>query len=184
MTHRHSSSHRRSGARFPFIWIVVAALVALFLAGAIGLKGLGSTTAARRGSSIEFSLNDLENRPVRLSDYRGHPVLVNLWASWCPPCRAEMPDLIQFYRAHQADGLVLLAVDSQDNLSSAQQFVRQTQMPFPVLFDPQGGVSQILGADGFPSTYFIDRNGDLRFTWRGQISPSILEQQVVPLFSS
>jgi len=94
-----------------------------------------------------------------------------------------MPDLIKYYNAHQAEGLVLLAVDTSDQANPAQQFVREQQMPFPVLFDPSGAVQQAFGANGLPSTFLIDRNGTLRFTHTGQISPAILEQRVTPLLS-
>lgn len=94
-----------------------------------------------------------------------------------------MPDLIKYYQTHQADGLVLLAVNSADDLSSAQQFVRDQAMPFPVLFDPNGSVERLFGVDGLPSTFLIDKGGTVRFKWTGQISPAVLDQRVTPLLS-
>jgi len=85
------------------------------------------------------------SKTVKLSDYRGQPVVVNLWASWCIPCRAEMPTLIQFYNAHQSTGLVLLAVNSSDDSAPAQQFAARVHMPFSVLYDPDGRALQIFG---------------------------------------
>ncbi len=175
---RRSSSRSHSAARSPIVWVIATILLTMMVVGGLGLSGVGSVSAARVGSSADFRLNDFSNKPVRLSDYRGHPVLVNLWASWCPPCRAEMPDLIKFFKAHEAEGLVVLAINSADDSSSAQQFIREQGMPFPVLYDPNGNAERLFGASGLPSTIFIDRKGTVRSTWIGQISPTILEQRV------
>ncbi len=164
------------------MWIGVG-FVVLVLLGVFVLSGFTGIAVAKPDSQLQFTLNDFSGKPVHLSDYRGKPVLVNLWASWCPPCRAEMPDLIQYYNAHQAQGLVLLAVNSEDNPNSAQQFIREKQMPFPVLFDPNGETSRLFRSNGLPSTYFIDPSGNLRFSWTGQISPTILDQRVTPLLA-
>lgn len=164
------------------LWSGIILLV-LVVIGAFALTGMGNVSSAKKSSGVDFTLTDFAGKTVRLSDYRGKPVLVNLWASWCPPCRAEMPDLINYYNAHQADGLVLLAVDSEDDLNSAQQFVREKQMPFPVLFDPNGSAARVLGSNALPSTFLIDRTGVVRFSWTGQISPAMLDQRVTPLLA-
>jgi peroxiredoxin len=164
------------------LWIG-AIIVVIAIVGTFALSTVGNLSAARPNGAVDFVLNDFSGKSIRLSDYRGKPVLVNLWASWCPPCRAEMPDLINYYHSHQAEGLVLLAVNSEDNSNSAQQFIREKQMPFPVLYDPNGTVERIFRTDGLPSTFLIDRTGALRFSWTGQISPSILEQRVTPLLA-
>lgn len=164
------------------IWFGVAVVIVIVI-GALAIGGLTHSTASGSGNAVDFTLNDLSGKTVHLSDYRGQPVLVNLWASWCPPCRAEMPDLIQYYNTHHAAGLVLLAVNSEDESDSAQQFADQQRMPFPVLFDPTGKASQIFGAKGLPSTFLIDRGGAVQFAWTGAISPAILEQNVTPLLT-
>ena len=158
-------------------------VVLIILLAAFALQGSLGASTKNASSQVDFVSNDFSGKSIRLSDYRGKTVLVNMWASWCPPCRAEMPDLIKYYNTHQADGFVLLAVDTSDQANPAQQFVREQQMPFPVLFDPNGLVQQIFGANGLPSTFVIDRAGNLRFSWTGQISPAILEQRVTPLLS-
>ncbi len=164
------------------LWIGMI-IVLIAIVGVFALGTVGNISAARPTGALDFVSNDFSGKSIHLSDYRGKPVLVNLWASWCPPCRAEMTDLIRYYNSHQADGLVLLAVNSEDNSDSAQQFVREKQMPFPVLFDPNGNAERTFGANGLPSTYLIDRTGALRFSWTGQISPSILDQRVTPLLA-
>ncbi len=178
---RHSSAPSRSAARSPIVWVIATVLVTMMIVGGLGFSGLGSVSVARVGSNADFTLNDFSSKPVRLRDYRGHPVLVNLWASWCPPCRAEMPDLIRFYEAHQAQGLVVLAVNSADDYNSAQQFAHEQGLPFPVLYDPKASAERLFGANGLPSTIFVDPSGTVRFAWTGQITPTVLDQNVVPL---
>ena len=170
-----------SRGTFPqMLWVFVI-FVVIVVVGVFSLSGMGSTS--RNSSAVEFALNDFSGESIHLSDYRGKPVLVNLWASWCPPCRAEMPDLIKFYNAHQAEGLVFLAVNSEDDASAARKFVSEKQMTFPVLYDPGGTVSRIMGSNGLPDTYLIDPSGSLRFSWTGQISPVILDARVLPLLT-
>ncbi len=142
---------------------------------------IGEDILIHTQGSIDFELPDFAGRTVHLSDYRGHPVLVNLWAAWCPPCRAEMPDLVRFYQEHQAEGLVMLAVDSADTREKAEAFMQSQPMPFTVLWDPKGQVMDTFGVLGLPSTFFIDKSGKVRFAWTGQMTPSILNSRIAPL---
>lgn len=139
-----------------------------------------TSVVSRSGNSVEFALNDLSGEQVKLSDFRGQPVLVNFWATWCPPCRAEMPDLIAFQARHQAEGLQFLAINTEDDPALAREFVRANQMNVPVLLDSEGSVLRAMGTGGLPSTFLFDRSGQLIFQWTGQISPGVLEQRVVP----
>lgn len=181
--HRGASGPSRSGVSSPIVWAIASIVFSILIVAALGLGGLSNVSDAPIGSRVDFSLNDFSNQPVRVSDYRGHPILVNLWASWCPPCRAEMPDLIQFYRDHRADGLVFLAVNSEDDANAARPFIQEQAMPFPVLYDPEGTVQRLFHSKGLPSTFFIDKSGRLRFSWTGQISPRVLGDRVLPLLS-
>ncbi len=182
MGRRHSPGSARTNSPSLVMWIGIA-IVTVILIGTFAISGFAGASVAKKGSTVDFALNDFAGKNIKLSDYRGKPVLVNLWASWCPPCRAEMPDLINYYNSHQTQGLVLLAINSEDTADPAQQFVREKQMPFPVLFDPAGQISKVFGSNGLPSTYLIDRSGNLRFSWTGQISPAVLDQQVTPLLT-
>lgn len=139
-----------------------------------------NAAVSRNGNTVEFTLKDLSDKQVSLSDFRGRPVLVNFWATWCPPCRAEMPDLIAFQAQHQAEGLQFLAIDTNDERTPAEQFVRAHAMNFPVLYDSRGIVLATLGTDALPSTFLFDRSGHLVFQWTGQITAGVLEQRVVP----
>ncbi len=185
---RARSASLRSTLQSVPTWLGLAVGILLLLAGAHGLLAqnetpveVGNDVAIPTKENVDFELQDFSGRTVRLSDYRGQPVLINLWAAWCPPCRAEMPDLVRFYQEHRADGLVMLAVDSADTREKAEVFMRDQPMPFPVLFDPKGKVMDTFGMQGLPSTFVVDRNGQVRFAWTGQITPSILARRIVPL---
>jgi peroxiredoxin len=135
------------------------------------------------GRSVDFTLKDFAGNLVHLSDYRGRNVVVNMWATWCPPCRAEMPDLVAFYRAHQSKDWTLVAINIQDDAAKAQSYVREQGMFFPVLFDPEGEALDIFTVDGLPSTFVVDRTGVIKFAWTGQMTPALLEQRIAPLLS-
>ncbi len=162
--------------------------ILLLVLGARGLLAhndtpveIGEDVPIHTQGSIDFELPDFAGRTVHLSDYRGRPVLINLWAAWCPPCRAEMPDLVRFYREHQAEGLVVLAVDSADTREKAAAFMQSQSMPFTQLWDPQGQVMNTFGVPGLPSTFFIDKSGKVRFAWNGQLTPSLFGKRILPL---
>jgi peroxiredoxin len=119
--------------------------------------------APRQGfAAPEFSLTDPSGEFVALSSLRGKAVIVNVWASWCPPCQAEMPSLEQVYRDYQAQGLVVLGVNAtdQDDPSKALLFTREKGLSFPILFDTNGTVSHIYQVRALPTTFFID-SGDI-----------------------
>lgn len=98
---------------------------------------------------------------MTLSDLRGHPVVVNLWASWCPPCQAEMPALERVYADYNTKGLVILAINTtyQDNVQSTIEFGEQLGLTFPLLLDSDGLVSRAYQLRSLPSTFFIDPKG-------------------------
>ena len=87
-----------------------------------------------------------------LADLKGQVVLINFWASWCGPCRQEMPILDQLYRSYQAAGFTLLGVNVEPNASDAQKFLKGTPVSFPILFDPESKVSKLYEVSGMPST--------------------------------
>ncbi len=110
----------------------------------------------------DFVLSDLHGRTHRLSDYRGKIVFLNLWATWCPPCREEMPSMEQLYRRLQGDSFVMLAVSQdEDPAISVRPFVEQLHLSFPILLDPDGKVPPNYGVTGYPETFVIDRSGSV-----------------------
>jgi peroxiredoxin len=109
----------------------------------------------------EFDLVTMQGDSAALTDYRGQVVVINLWATWCPPCRAEMPALQSAYETYRDQGLVLLAVNTtdQDSRSAVESFIDQFGLTFPILLDWEGIVSRLYQLQALPSTFFVDREG-------------------------
>ncbi len=108
----------------------------------------------------DFSLNDLQGQHRRLSEFRGKVVFLNVWATWCPPCRLEMPSMEHLYRRLKDRDFVMLAVsEDEDGVPPVQKFVDQMGITFPVLVDPEGVVPGRYGVTGYPETFIIDRQG-------------------------
>ena len=125
----------------------------------------------------DFVLQDLSGNVVRLSDFLGKTVVLNFWASWCPPCRAEMPDFLEVYEQRlPQDDFVILAVDKlvTDSKGAVDDFVQEFGLTFPIAFDASDEVNQRYGVRGLPSTFFIDRNGVLRSKNLGPVFGGLL----------
>lgn len=112
----------------------------------------------------DFTLDLLTGGEMTLSEQRGKVLIINLWASWCPPCRAEMPALQEVYNANQDRGLEILAVNTtfQDQESAAASFIEEFELTFPILMERSGDVARQYLLRAMPSTFFIDREGVIR----------------------
>jgi cytochrome c biogenesis protein CcmG/thiol:disulfide interchange protein DsbE len=112
-------------------------------------------------SAPDFSLNSPDGETYTLSNLRGQAVLVNLWATWCPPCRAEMPAIERVYREYKDRGLVVLAINmtSQDDPFAIAPFVQEYDLTFPILLDETNQVAAAYQLRSLPSSYFINREG-------------------------
>ena len=129
---------------------------------------LSNTTPLTVGDRAhDFLLPDLDGNSVALSDFEGRPVIVNFWATWCAPCRLEMPELQNAYEAHQEAGLALLAVNAQEQEQQVREFFDELGFSFTPLLDEDGQVGRAYGALGLPSTYFINAAGEVTAVHRG-----------------
>jgi len=115
----------------------------------------------------DFTLKSNEGRNLRLSEQRGQVVLVNFWASWCGPCRQEMPHLNKLYDKYKAAGFVMLGVNIDDNIDTATAAAQKWGVRFPVLFDADKAVSKRWDMGSMPATVLVDRDGKVRFLHRG-----------------
>ena len=129
----------------------------------------------------DLDLVDLSGKDVSLDDYLGSVVLVNLWATWCPPCREEMPTLQTFYEKYRDDGFVLLAIDQEETREVVEPFINEFGLTFPVWLDIDYLAQREFKTMNLPSSYVIDREGRVRLMWIGGISKRNLEKYVPDL---
>lgn len=131
----------------------------------------------------DFQLSDIHGNTVSLSDYAGRVVLLNAWATWCPPCKAEMPDLNAYYQAHQDDGFVILAINAGDSANVAAAFANQVGLTFPVLLDSDVSLLNRLGVHSYPTSILVGADGVVKTIHVGMFSPAALEAEITPYLS-
>ena len=119
------------------------------------------------GPAPNFDLAAKDGGRVALSDLKGQVVMVNFWATWCGPCRQEMPHLEALYQRYSDLGFTLLGVNVEEDSSGADEFLAETPVSFPILFDPENQVSELYDVVAMPSTVMIDRDGNMRFIHHG-----------------
>jgi cytochrome c biogenesis protein CcmG/thiol:disulfide interchange protein DsbE len=133
----------------------------------------------------DFSLATRGGDPVTLSSLRGQVVLVNFWATWCPPCRAEMPAIQEVYDKYRDQGFTVLAIDVQESEDQVANFADRNGLTIPILIDHDGSVSNRYQVKAMPSTFFIDQNGVIQeVTLGGPMSVAFIESQVTGLLNS
>jgi len=142
------------------------------LAVLLALAALGSNAALAAlpkvgAAAPDFAAKSNSGRNVRLSELRGQVVLVNFWATWCSPCRQELPLLNKIYTQYRSAGFMLLAVNVDDNRRDAEAMLKRLDLRFPTLFDGNKSVAKLYGVDTMPATLVIDRDGRVRFVHRG-----------------
>jgi peroxiredoxin len=126
-----------------------------------------------------FTLKTLDGQTVKLSDFRGKKVILNFWATWCPPCRAEIPDMQQFYEKHKAEGIEILAVNATETEKSAEnikKFAETYEMTFPILLDEKSNVAHTFQAQTIPTSYIIDTDGVIQKRMIGPMSYEQMKQ--------
>lgn len=139
----------------------------------------GMDVSPREGNlAPDFLLETLEGDEIRLSDLRGEGVIVNMWATWCPPCRREMPQFVAAYDRYREQGLEIVAVNVQESESVIRPFVDDFGVDFPVALDRRGDVSEEYRVIGLPTTYFIDREGVVRDVFEGPFLEELQDTQV------
>ncbi|HMQ34295.1 MAG TPA: TlpA disulfide reductase family protein [Chloroflexaceae bacterium] len=131
----------------------------------------------------DFTLETADGGSVRLADLRGRVVLVNLWATWCPPCRAEMPAIQAVYERHGPAGLSVLAVNVAEEPATVAAFLREHGLSFAAPLDRDGAVSHAYRSSALPSSFFIDRRGVIRAIYRGPMSHGVIAGTVEQLLA-
>jgi thiol-disulfide isomerase/thioredoxin len=132
----------------------------------------------------ELTLTDIKGVSHSIAEYRGQVVLVNLWATWCPPCKEEMPTLQSFYNKHKDQGFTVVAINDGDPTKDVLQFVQDYKLTFPVWLDPTYiATEQAFKSLNLPTSFVIDRNGVVQLQWVGGISRKTLDKDVGPLIT-
>lgn len=131
------------------------------------LLALGAGAEELSGPAPGFSLMSRSGETVSLEDLKGQVVMINFWATWCAPCRREMPHLEALHQRYSDLGFTLLGVNVEENTSGVEKFLKETPVSFEVLYDPSNEVSALYDVVAMPSTVMVDREGNLRYMHHG-----------------
>ena len=129
----------------------------------------------------ELTLFDLDGNEVSLTDFQGEVILVNNWATWCPPCREEMPEFKAYYDKYKDQGFQVVAIEAGEPEAEVRNFVEQAGLDFVILLDPENKSLITFQHNSLPNSFVIDRKGNLRLAWLGAINGPTLEKYVTPL---
>jgi peroxiredoxin len=129
----------------------------------------------------ELTLNNLAGEKVSIADYKQQIVLINNWATWCPPCKSEMPTLSKYYEEHRDHGFILFGIEAGEPKEEVESFVEEYGLSFPILLDPNSKSLIAFHNDNLPSSYVIDHEGNVILAWTGPINKAMLEKYVTPL---
>jgi cytochrome c biogenesis protein CcmG, thiol:disulfide interchange protein DsbE len=165
-------------------WLIVPVaaiavlIVAPFVRSSGGGQGATGPTALSGQPETVVALSDDFGRPVSLERYKGRIVVMNLWASWCPPCRAEMPELQQFYAQNVARGVAVIGVNEGESAQRAAAFARSLGISFPIWIDEDQRYGRVYAALGLPTTIVIDRDGTVLRGFDGPVTLPDLQAAV------
>ena len=152
------------------------------LLGSLFILTLAVSVSAQKTSTPELRLKDINGRALRLSDYRGKVVLVNFWATWCPPCRKEVPDLIKLQRDSRKQGLRVIGVTyPPQKLSEVRRFARQMGINYPVGLGKKETSLEFTSSENLPLTIVIGRDGSIREVIEGILLPEEFQSKIKPL---
>lgn len=130
----------------------------------------------------DFTVQDVNGKAVSFSDFKGKPVVLNFWASWCPPCKAEMPDYEKMYRQYGSKGVVFIMVNltdgNRETTATAKQFLKVSRYTFPVYFDGKLNAANTYGISSIPTSIFIGKDGAIENSYEGMISAAVMKNNI------
>ncbi len=142
-------------------------VIRIFTLLAFVLVASATNAGSISGNAPDFTLKSRSGENIRLSDLRGQVVMLNFWASWCGPCRQEMPILEQLHKRYGKLGFTVVGVNVEQDTSKAIAYLRDIKVSFPILYDNTSKVSKLYNVNAMPTTVMIDRNGKMRFKHEG-----------------
>ncbi len=167
---------RRDGVKLAGV-LFIAGLVALLFNTGTGTATVSVTNPAGRKQMADLTFKDLNARPWKLADQRGKVVLVNVWASWCPPCRAETPGLVAIANEYRGKPFVIVGASMDDSAEPVRQFIDRFHVPYTVVMPPQD--SPITSAvEALPTSFLIDREGRAAQVYTGALSERSLRADI------
>lgn len=146
---------------------------------------LSSSQTQAKKSASDFTVKDVNGNNVSLSNFKGKPVVLNFWASWCPPCKAEMPDYQKMYQQYSSKGVVFMMVNLTDGdretTATAQQFLKDNHYTFTSYFDVKYNASDTYNISSIPDSIFIDKSGNIVNTYQGMIDAATMKKNIETL---
>lgn len=154
-------------------------ILSAVLSALIVLPGCGLTAAPVVGRPApDFTLADLDGNTIRLRDFRGKTVFLNFWATWCAPCRSEMPEMEEFYQEYKDDDVVVIGIDIREAKSDVIEFVQENGYNWTIVIDGTGEVTEDYMVSAIPTSFFIDGKGIIRSAKIGPMSKSTMESRL------
>ncbi|MFN8529793.1 MAG: TlpA disulfide reductase family protein [Anaerolineae bacterium] len=164
----HKSSNPAS-----IVWVMIGMMVLSLM---VVFASMRQDTGV--GSTPDFTASTLSGDTVHLSSYRGQVVMLNFWATWCPPCRAEMPSIEAAYERYQSQGFIVLALNNGESAQQISPFASMLGLRFPVVLDTDMHLQSAFAIQGYPTSLFIGRDGQVYATHSGGLTPSQLTQYI------
>ncbi len=160
--------------------LLILCLAGLLLAGTAAMVLLKGTTNSRpeHRAAPQFALTLLDGSEFRLSDYKGKPVMINFFASWCLPCREEIPALIKIHDAYQKKGVTFVAIAVDDTVREVNKLIKKTGFNFPAGLDKTGSIKESYGVYGLPTSFFISRDSTISYFHPGGVNEALLRHEL------
>lgn len=168
------------------VLLILAAIAGFFLlrqnTNQSAAEAYQPTNPQRPGMKMtDFSLPGMDGKLVKLSDYSGKQILINTWATWCPPCQKEIPQLNDLYGRYQDQNFVVLGIDAGESKDQVLDFLTGTEIKYPILLDSQEKLMDQLGIRDYPTSILVDGNGIIQYVHIGLLTKDTIERDIVPL---
>lgn len=125
----------------------------------------------------QFELETIDGKVISKEDLKGKKVFINFWATWCPPCRAEMPDMQSFYEDEEVVVLAINLTHTEDSLSTVKSFIEEGEFTFPVLVDPEGKIADMYKVSAYPTSYMLDSDGRIQYMALGAMNYDLMVKE-------